>query len=129
MTRASPLANTNESTTPDLDTLVAPNDSSLASTLPAPVMPSSDAVTPPISIHKGQGLLYEDKGNKNIIGYSDADWAGSPSDKRFTSGYYVMMGENLISWKSKKQDVIARSSAKAKYRAMTLVTCELTWLK
>ncbi|XP_019241453.1 PREDICTED: uncharacterized protein LOC109241850 [Nicotiana attenuata] len=51
--RARPLANTNDSTTPDLDTLVAPGDSSLAPKSPAPVMPSSDAVTPPIAILKG----------------------------------------------------------------------------
>ncbi|XP_047251581.1 uncharacterized mitochondrial protein AtMg00240-like [Capsicum annuum] len=39
----------------------------------------------------GQGLLYEDKGHTDIVGYSDADWAGSPSDKRSTSGYCVMI--------------------------------------
>ena len=77
----------------------------------------------------GQGLLYEDRGHTRIIGYSDADWAGSPSDRRSTSGYCVFIGGNLISWKSKKQDVVARSSAEAEYRAMALVTCELVWLK
>ncbi|XP_057989379.1 uncharacterized mitochondrial protein AtMg00810-like [Hevea brasiliensis] len=77
----------------------------------------------------GQGLLYEDRGHSQIIGYSDADWAGSPSDRRSTSGYCIMIGGNLISWKSKKQDVVARSSAEAEYRAMALATCELIWLK
>ena len=77
----------------------------------------------------GQGLLYEDKGHQQIVGYSDVDWAGSPSDRRSTLGYCIMIGGNLISWKSKKQDVVARSSAEVEYRVMALATCELVWLK
>ena len=50
----------------------------------------------------GQSLLYEDKGHTQVIGYSDANWTGSPSDKRFTTGYCVLIGGNLISWKNKK---------------------------
>lgn len=77
----------------------------------------------------GKGLLYEDKGHTQVVGYTDADWAGSPSDRRSTSGYCVLFGGNLISWKSKKQSVVARSSAEAEYRSMALGTCELIWLK
>ncbi|KAF3643134.1 putative mitochondrial inner membrane protease subunit 2-like isoform X2 [Capsicum annuum] len=74
-----------------------------------------------------QGLLYEDKGHTDIVGYSEANWASSPTDRRSTSGYYVLMGGKIFSWKSKKQDVVARSSAEAEYLAMALATCELIW--
>nr|KYP70981.1 Retrovirus-related Pol polyprotein from transposon TNT 1-94 [Cajanus cajan] len=77
----------------------------------------------------GRGLLYEDKGNSKIVCYSDADWAGSPSDRRSTSGYCVLIGGNLISWKSKKQTTVARSTAEAEYRAMAAAASEVTWLQ
>ena len=77
----------------------------------------------------GQGVLYENRGHTQIVGYCYADWAGSPADRRSTSGYCVFIGGNLVSWKSKKHNVIARSSVEAEYRAMTLATCELIWLR
>ena len=77
----------------------------------------------------GKGLLYEDKGHTQVVGYSDADWAGSPSDRRSTSGFCIFVGGNLVSWKSKKQNVVARSSAEAEYRAMVIASQELIWLK
>ena len=76
----------------------------------------------------GQGVLYENRGHTQVIGFTDADWAGSPTDRRSTLGYCVFISGNLISWKSKKH-VVARSSAEAEYRAMTLTTCELIWLR
>ena len=58
-------------------------------------------------------MLYENRGHTQIVRYSDADWAGSPTDRRSISGYCVFIGGNLISWKRKKQDVVARSSVEA----------------
>ena len=77
----------------------------------------------------GQEVLYENRGHTQVVGYNDADWAGSPTNRCSTSRYCVFIGGNLISWKSKKQDIVARSSAEAEYRAMALATCELIWLK
>ncbi|XP_070057812.1 secreted RxLR effector protein 161-like [Nicotiana tomentosiformis] len=73
----------------------------------------------------GKGLLFEDRVHEQIVGYSDADWAGSPFDRRSTSGYCVLVEGNLVSWKSKKQNVVTRSSAEAEYQAMAMATCEL----
>ena len=74
-------------------------------------------------------MLYENRGHIQIVGYNDANWAGSTTDRRSTSGYCVFIGGNLISWKSKKQDIVAKSSTEPKYRAIALATCELIWLK
>jgi len=44
----------------------------------------------------GKGLVFTDRGHTNIVGYSDADWAGDSSDRRSTSGYCIFIGRNLI---------------------------------
>ncbi|WMV36768.1 hypothetical protein MTR67_030153 [Solanum verrucosum] len=76
-----------------------------------------------------KGLLFEDQGYKHIIGYTDVNWAGSPLDRRITFEYCVLVEGNLVSWKSKKQSVVARSSTEAEYRAMVVATRELVWIK
>ena len=45
----------------------------------------------------GQGVLYENRGHTQIVGYCDADWVGSPTDKHSTSRYCVFIGGNLVS--------------------------------
>lgn len=57
------------------------------------------------------------------------DWAGSSYDRRSTSVYCNKVGGNLIVWKSKKQSVVARSSAEAEYRAIAKATTKLMWIK
>ena len=63
-----------------------------------------------------------------MIGYSNAKWTCSPSNRQLTLSYYIFVGRNLISWKSKKSDVVARSNDEAEYYAMELTTYELIWI-
>ena len=75
------------------------------------------------------GLRFTKAKSMELHGYTDADWAGCLDDRRSTSGYCLFLGGNLISWSSKKQAVIARSSTEAEYRGLALATAEVIWLE
>lgn len=77
----------------------------------------------------GKGLLFTRKRNMDITGYSDADWAGDQVTRRSTSGYLTFIGESLVTWRSKKQKVVARSSAEAEFRGLAQGICELLWVR
>ncbi|XP_050141067.1 uncharacterized protein LOC126617034 [Malus sylvestris] len=64
----------------------------------------------------GKRVLYGRHGHLRIEGFTDADWADDVTDRRSTSGYFTFVGGNLVTWRSKKQKVVSRSSAKAEYK-------------
>lgn len=77
----------------------------------------------------GRGIMFTKGDNLSVKGYTDADWAGSIDDRHSTAGYLTFVGGNLVTWRSKKQGVIARSSAEVEYIGMAKGVCELLWIK
>ncbi|XP_051143929.1 secreted RxLR effector protein 161-like [Andrographis paniculata] len=75
------------------------------------------------------GLHYSARSSLVLTGYSNADWAGDPTDRRSTTGFCFFIDDSLISWRSKKQIVVSRSSAESAYRALADTTTELLWLQ
>lgn len=62
----------------------------------------------------GRDLLFKNNGHLKIEAYTDADWAGNHVDRWSTSGYFTLVGGNVVTWRSKKQKVVALSSAEAR---------------
>lgn len=61
--------------------------------------------------------------------YMDSDWAGDPNYRRSTTGFVVFLDNCPISWSSKKQSFVSRSSSEAEYRAMADTAYEVRWLR
>ena len=76
----------------------------------------------------GKGLFFQRTIKKEIEIFSYADWAGLVTDRRSTSGYCSFVWGNLVTWRSKKQSVVAHSSAEVEFCAMAQGICEGIWL-
>ncbi|XP_019089082.1 PREDICTED: uncharacterized protein LOC109127931 [Camelina sativa] len=75
------------------------------------------------------GISFTKDTNTSLSGYCDADWAGSVDDRRSTSGGCFFMGNNLISWHSKKQNSVSLSTAEAEYIALGSYCTQLLWMR
>jgi hypothetical protein len=75
-----------------------------------------------------RGLFYPAGSSIRLVAFSDADWAGCPDTCRSVTGWYMFLGDSLISWKSKKQDCVSKSSTESEYRAMSAACSEVVWL-
>lgn len=75
-----------------------------------------------------QGILLASNSAAQLTAFCDSDWGSCPNSRRSTIGYCLLLGTSPISWKSKKQSVVARSTAEAEYRSMAMTCCEITWL-
>ncbi|KAK6122039.1 hypothetical protein DH2020_044210 [Rehmannia glutinosa] len=78
---------------------------------------------------KSLGIQFTTSPRMNLEAFVDADWASSCDDRKSIGGYCVFLGPNLITWCSKKQQVVARSSTEAEYRSMAVAITDLIWIQ
>eukprot|EP00262_Sarcandra_glabra_P014707 TRINITY_DN4355_c0_g2_i1.p1 TRINITY_DN4355_c0_g2~~TRINITY_DN4355_c0_g2_i1.p1 ORF type:complete len:152 (-),score=3.50 TRINITY_DN4355_c0_g2_i1:174-629(-) len=64
-----------------------------------------------------------------LTAYSNVDWAGDRTDRRFTTGYCIFLGPNPISWCAKKQRTIAPTFTESEYRPLARTTADITWVQ
>lgn len=74
------------------------------------------------------GLRIISQSSFKLYGFSDADYAGCATTRRFTNRYSIYLGANYISWSSRKQNTIARSSVEAAYKALAVTAAKFTWI-
>ena len=72
-----------------------------------------------------RSLLYSSDSSLSLWAYFDIGWADDPKTHRFTTGFYVFPSSSLISWRSKCQDVVYRSSTEFEYHTMADTVLEL----
>lgn len=73
-------------------------------------------------------LIFPHKGELNLEAHCDADWGCCLKTRKSLSNYCIYLGSCLISWKTKKQTTISRSSAEAEYRSLATTVAEILWI-
>ena len=68
-------------------------------------------------------------GPLHLSSYTDVDWVGDPDDRRSTSGFLVYLGNNAVTWSTKKQPTVSQSSIESEYRALAIASAELCWVR
>ncbi|KAL5539517.1 hypothetical protein UlMin_045196 [Ulmus minor] len=76
-----------------------------------------------------EGIFMKGSRVLSLTGFYDADWGNDLCNRRSTTGYCIYLGRNVVSWSSKKQHVVSRSSIEAEYRSLANATSEMLWLQ
>ena len=82
-----------------------------------------------VNNNPSRGLISRKNSHLRVEAYSDSSYADNKKDRKSTSGYCTYVGGNLVTWRSKKQNIVSRSSAEAEYRSMAQTACEMAWLR
>lgn len=75
------------------------------------------------------GILYQSECIGQIIGYSDADFAGCVTTRKSTTGFAFLIGNGVVSWRSQRQSSVSLSTTESEYVAASEAIMELTWLQ
>ncbi|KAL5565260.1 hypothetical protein UlMin_028424 [Ulmus minor] len=69
-----------------------------------------------------EGIVLGKSNTLSLTGFCDADWGNDLCDRRSTTGYCIYLSRSVVSWSSRKQHVVSRSSTESEYRSLANAT-------